>query len=207
MTASPRTPSRRTQRFLAALTAVSTAFCVLAGACTVADARTPSYYGTSYILPPLPYGVRVDLLDENGNPFPAAFRAGRRYILGHAGQRYILRVVNPSGRRVEVVAAVDGLDVVDGKTASFGKRGYIVNPGGEVRIDGWRTSYSQVAAFRFGSVADSYAGRTTSARNVGVIGVAIFAEREVPAIVTEEPALRGDYGGFRGNGARTGSVD
>jgi hypothetical protein len=35
---------------------------------------------------------------------------------------------------------------------------------------------SQVAAFRFGSVRDSYAARKGDAQNVGVIGVAFFAE-------------------------------
>jgi hypothetical protein len=37
----------------------------------------------------------------------------------------------------------------------------------------------QVAAFRFGRVADSYAARTSPRgdRDVGVIGVAIFGER------------------------------
>jgi hypothetical protein len=46
-----------------------------------------------------------------------------------------------------------------------------------VDIDGWRLSARQAAAFRFSSVADSYAARTGSAREVGVIGVAIFPER------------------------------
>jgi hypothetical protein len=50
-----------------------------------------------------------------------------------------------------------------------------------VTIDGWRTSLSEVAAFRFSSVRDSYAGRTGQDRNVGVIGVAFFRERPRPA--------------------------
>ncbi|MEP6654017.1 MAG: hypothetical protein ABJA82_11710, partial [Myxococcales bacterium] len=44
----------------------------------------------------------------------------------------------------------------------------------------WRLSHAEVAAFRFSSVADSYAARTGSAREVGVIGVAIFPERLAP---------------------------
>jgi hypothetical protein len=35
-----------------------------------------------------------------------------------------------------------------------------------------------VAAFRFGGVGDSYAATKGAARNVGVIGVAVFDERE-----------------------------
>jgi hypothetical protein len=34
-----------------------------------------------------------------------------------------------------------------------------------------------VAAFRFGAVGESYAAKTSGDRNVGVVGVAIFAEK------------------------------
>jgi hypothetical protein len=77
--------------------------------------------------------------------------------------------------------SVDGRDVVDGKPADFrGKRGYLVPAWGSVDIDGWRISHAEAAAFRFSSVPDSYAARTGSAREVGVVGVAIFPERHIP---------------------------
>jgi hypothetical protein len=101
-----------------------------------------------------------------------------------AGQRYTIRVSNPTARRVEAVISVDGLDVIDGRTADLRKRGYVVPPYGELRVDGFRVSTQQVATFRFSSVANSYAGRKGQARNVGVIGVAFFDEREAPQIVT-----------------------
>ena len=41
-------------------------------------------------------------------------------------------------------------------------------------------SHSEAAAFRFSSVPESYAARTGNAREVGVIGVALFPERYVP---------------------------
>jgi hypothetical protein len=89
---------------------------------------------------------------------------------------------------VEAVLSVDGLDVIDGRTADFrGKRGYVVPAYGELRVDGWRTSTTSVAAFRFSSVSNSYAGRKGEARNVGVIGVAIFEERAQPEIIVEQP--------------------
>jgi hypothetical protein len=76
------------------------------------------------------------------------------------------------------VVTVDGRDVVDGKPGDFrNKRGYLVPAWGQVDIDGWRLSRSQAAAFRFSSVADSYAARMGNAREVGVIGVAVFPER------------------------------
>ena len=84
---------------------------------------------------------------------------------------------NATDARFEIVASVDGLDVVDGQPADPDRRGYLVEPHGVLSIDGFRTSDEAVAAFRFGRVADSYAAQTGSDRNVGVIGLAIFAER------------------------------
>ena len=49
-------------------------------------------------------------------------------------------------------------------------------PFSTLTIDGFRQSHDAVAAFRFASVADSYAAQTGSSRNVGVIGVAFFSE-------------------------------
>ena len=80
------------------------------------------------------------------------------------GERYTLRIWNRSGRRIEAVVSVDGRDVVDGKPGDFrNKRGYLVPAWGSVDIDGWRLSERQAAAFRFTSVANSYAGRMGSA--------------------------------------------
>ncbi len=84
---------------------------------------------------------------------------------------------NQTNERFEVVLSVDGLDVIDGRDAGYGKRGYLVEAYNTIEIEGFRQSADAVAAFRFGSVRDSYAARTGSARNVGVIGAAVFGER------------------------------
>lgn len=102
------------------------------------------------------------------------------HILGQQGSRYVLRIHNRSSKRVEAVVSVDGLDVIDGSPGDFAhKRGYLVPAYGSVDIDGWRLNDREAAAFRFAAVADSYAAKTSSARNVGVIGVAVFQERKV----------------------------
>jgi hypothetical protein len=122
-----------------------------------------------------PYAVEA--VDESGSPLPIFEHRGRTYVLGALGQRYLLRFRNGSGRRVEVVASVDGRDVLDGRPASLGRRGYVVPPWGEVTIDGFRVSQDTVAAFRFSTVPRSYAARKGDARDVGVVGVAVFPER------------------------------
>jgi len=125
-----------------------------------------------------PYSI--ELLDESGAALPTFFHRGRAYVLGTLGGRYLVRVRNGSARRAEVVVSVDGRDVIDGRPASFAKPGYVVDAFGEVLIDGYRLSEASVAAFRFGTVPRSYAARMGDARDVGVIGVAVFPERERP---------------------------
>jgi hypothetical protein len=104
----------------------------------------------------------------------------RRIVEGEASSTYTIVVRNRSKSALEIVASVDGLDVMDGKTASFSKRGYIVNPGTTLEIEGFRTSYNTIAAFKFSSVSNSYANlRHGDTRNVGVIGLAVFTQKGV----------------------------
>jgi hypothetical protein len=146
----------------------------------------------------------VELVDESGVPLPTFDHRGRTYVLGAAGARYLVRVRNTSPRRVEVVASVDGRDVVDGRPAAFEKRGYLVEPYGAVTIDGFRLGDDAVAAFRFGAVSRSYAAQMGDARDVGVIGVAVFAERaqpRKPPLVSSEPRELRDRAGAKAEAA------
>jgi hypothetical protein len=121
--------------------------------------------------------VGMSLVDESGRELPGIAAGDKSLIVGHDGERYKIVVRNSTDVRFEIVASVDGLDVVDGKPADPSRRGYLVDPHGTLVIDGFRTSDAEVAAFRFGKVADSYAAQTSGDRNVGVIGFAVFAER------------------------------
>lgn len=142
----------------------------------------------------------MELTDEWGRTLPTFEHRGRTYVLGEPGQRYLLKVRNGSGRRVEVVASVDGRDVADGQPAAWQRRGYLVEPHGEVVIDGYRLSQAAVAAFRFGSVARSYAAAKGDTRDVGVVGVAVFTERAAPTRPPYSPYLR-PYPYPRGEGS------
>ncbi|HXJ19857.1 MAG TPA: hypothetical protein VMT03_06445 [Polyangia bacterium] len=131
-------------------------------------------------------GYEVTVLID-GVPAQTFQHGGGTYILGQLGDRYTLRVANHSGRRVEAVVTIDGRDVINGQTGNFKNRGYLVEAWGSVDIDGWRISQQEAAAFRFSSVPNSYAAQMGSAREVGVIGVAIFPERYIPPVVTPPP--------------------
>ncbi len=150
-----------------------------------------------------PYELQV-LVD--GMPARAFLHDGGTFVLGHLGERYTLRVLNRSARRVEAVVSVDGRDVIDGQPADWRtKRGYLVPAGGSVEIDGWRISQQEAAAFRFSSVRDSYAAKTGNAREAGVIGVAIFPERwypRPPQPISPLPGVSPDSGMRDGLGGR-----
>src|SRR5512140_3080127 len=134
-----------------------------------------------------PYDVQV--VREDGETLPTYAARDRFYVQGTAGERYTIRISNPTAHRVEAVVSVDGLDAIDGEAGDLHKRGYIVPAYGEVRVEGFRTSLADVATFRFSSVDGSYAGQKGKARNVGVIAVALFEEEAAAQqqIVTPVP--------------------
>lgn len=136
--------------------------------------------------------LTVRLTDEHGSTLPTFHSQGRTLIQGEVGQRYMISISNQSSSRFEAVVTVDGLDVIDGRAGSFAKRGYLIQPFGSVEIDGFRQSMNEVAAFRFGSVRGSYAAQKGNDRNVGVIGVAVFAERGARQVWSQRELDRRD---------------
>ena len=122
--------------------------------------------------------VSVGLRDQSGNFLPGLTVGDRWFVVGEEGRRYSIVVRNRSELRLEVVLSVDGLDVIDGRAASFRKRGYVIEPHRQLVVEGFRQSRDAVAAFRFGPVRESYAQQKYGdTRNVGVIGIALFNER------------------------------
>jgi hypothetical protein len=121
--------------------------------------------------------LTVSITDDDGDPLPSLHAGGTEYVIGDSGDRYMIQIKNYTAGRFEIVASVDGLDVLDGGDGGFDKRGYLVSPWSTLTIEGFRDSYESVRAFRFGDVETSYAVQRGKGRNVGVIGVALFEER------------------------------
>ena len=134
--------------------------------------------------------VTISIRDASGDPLEAVHVGDRTFVVGQAGQRYSIVLENHTSHRFEAVGTVDGLDVINGKPGNFDSRGYVLLPFATLEIEGFRTSTSAVAAFRFASVADSYAAQTGSARNVGVIGIAFFGEKGDSFVPEGETRLR-----------------
>jgi hypothetical protein len=124
-----------------------------------------------------PVGLRV-VDRDTGRVLPVWRHDGRLYVAGEPGARYGLRVTNHSEGRVLVVMSVDGVNILTGETASWDERGYVLGPHQTYDVNGWRKSLSEVADFTFAPLPQSYAARTGRPDDVGVIGLAVFAERE-----------------------------
>ena len=131
--------------------------------------------------------VDVDVRDvTTGRMLPVYRHDGAWYVAGEPGHEYTIDLASRESGRVLAVASVDGVNVVTGETADPGQSGYVLSPFQRYGVLGWRTSLERIASFFFTRVPDSYAARTGRAHDVGVIGVAVFREREV---VREEPPL------------------
>jgi hypothetical protein len=123
----------------------------------------------------------VDILTRHdGHVLPVYPSGGRNWIVGTPGQEYAIRYCNSTPGRVLAVMSVDGVNVVNGDTASPSQSGYVLDAYECADIQGWRKSMTRTAAFYFTELPDAYATRTGRPENVGVIGVAVFREKRPP---------------------------
>ncbi|MGO4724711.1 MULTISPECIES: hypothetical protein [unclassified Inquilinus] len=133
--------------------------------------------GTIQMLP-VAYGrIEWAVLDARGRAMPLTpGRGGDLRLHGRNGDLYRLSFSNRGRQTVEIVATVDGLDVLSGQPGTIANRGYVVRPYELLVIEGFRQSEDAVAAFRFSSPGAAYAANTPQGdpRNIGVIGMAVF---------------------------------
>ena len=123
--------------------------------------------------------VDVEVVDRDTGRVATTYPFdGQSWIAGTPGNRYAVRLRNLTGERVLAVLSVDGVNAVSGETASAQQTGYVLDPWQTTEVAGWRKSLSDIAAFEFTALSDSYAARTGRPNNVGVIGVAVFRERQ-----------------------------
>ncbi len=159
-------------------------------------------------------GALVDLAVVNratGVRIPVHAHRGRLYVAGAPGAKYSILLSNKTGERLLTVVSVDGVNVVTGDTAAPAQSGYVLDPWGSVAIDGWRKNMSEVAAFVFTALPESYAARTGRPGNVGVIGAAVFREYRPrvslgPPVPLLGPGARGDEARESASGAARDSA-
>ncbi len=151
--------------------------------------------------------AEVALIDrDSGAVLTPHFFHGEYWVAGRPGARYAIEIRNRFGERMLAVTSVDGVNVVSGATAAWDQTGYVFGAGERYQITGWRKTDAEVAAFTFADSPNSYAARTGRTANVGVIGVAIFRERQpqpayAPPVIGQPSARSPRAAEFEANSA------
>jgi hypothetical protein len=131
--------------------------------------------------------VDVRIVSDNGKAFPKyeTFLRGHRegeyyYLEAGKGQRYSIQITNKSDRRIGVVIAVDGRNIIDGKKSDLlrNERMYIIGPYGTNTFEGWRTGMDRTNRFYFTEQSDSYTEKVfADASAMGTIALAVYKEK------------------------------
>lgn len=117
----------------------------------------------------------------------------RAYIQATQNERYRLRVVNNSNQRVGLVIAVDGRNIVSGQQSwlANNERMYVLNPHDSGDYEGWRTGTNQTNRFYFTDAVNSYAAAWGDNSAMGVIAMAVYAERPRPVMLNKQDVMSG----------------
>ncbi len=151
------------------------------------------HYHPGYSVPPVEHSdyyinasniARISVLID-GTRAKIYSHRGEYFIEGREGREYTLLITNLANRRIKVSAAVDGLDVIDGRRASYDKPGYILTAYSNANIKGWRISDREVASFKFGPISESYAMKMDAPSEIGVMSFGFFRERQ-PEIYVDD---------------------
>ena len=131
--------------------------------------------------------VDVQILSDSGQEFPKYRTYPRQHLEGKfffmeaaKGQRYSVQVRNKSDRRIGVVIAVDGRNIIDGKKSDLNRteRMYIIGPYEANTFEGWRTGMDRTNRFYFTEQSDSYAEKVfADASAMGTIALAVYREK------------------------------
>ena len=128
--------------------------------------------------------VEVRIVTDEGRPlptYPVKLRHGVKKVYAEAvkGDHYRIEVRNRLDRRVGLVIAVDGRNIISGGKSwlKSSERMYILEPYGSGEFTGWRTAQDRVNRFYFTDVPDSYAAAFGDESAMGVIAVAAYPEQ------------------------------
>jgi hypothetical protein len=145
--------------------------------------------------------IEVRIRSDDGrilplHPVAAPVPSRKMYAEAVKGDHYNIIVRNLLNRRVGVVVAVDGRNIISGKQSWLrnDERMYILEPYAQGEFKGWRTSLDSINRFYFTDAADSYAAAFHDESAMGVIAVAVYPEvrrRDEPADLSPAPLQSG----------------
>src|SRR5512136_2455475 len=157
--------------------------------------------------------VEVRILTDDGRTlptYPVRMKHALKKVYAEAvkGDHYRIEVRNRLDRRVGLVIAVDGRNIISGEKSWLGnsERMYILDPYGSGEFAGWRTGEDRINRFYFTDVPDSYAAAFGDGSAMGVITVAAYPEvrrYEPPPMPMSQsaPSWQRDYEGKNAAGA------
>src|SRR5207249_10061960 len=135
-------------------------------------------------------GFSVEVLVD-GRPVPEYAGRGRQYVEALENAEYELRIHNPTGSRVAVALAVDGLNSIDARhTSAWDAHKWVIEPYGTIHVRGWQMIGETARRFYFTTERDSYAAKLGQAANVGIITAVFFRERRPVTIMPVTPSER-----------------
>jgi hypothetical protein len=127
--------------------------------------------------------VEVSVINDNGRELPfytAKIRHNLKKVYAEAvkGDHYRIVVRNKLNRRIGVVIAVDGRNIISGQKSWLknSERMYIIDAYSTNEYSGWRTGQDKINRFYFTDVPDSYAAAFGDQSAMGVIAVAVYPE-------------------------------
>lgn len=123
-------------------------------------------------------GFDVSILVD-GAPRHEYHHAGTTYVEALRGKDYVIRISNPTSRRVAVALAVDGLNTIDARhTPAKRAAKWVIDPYDTIEISGWQVSDRAARSFYFTGERDSYGAALGQVDNLGVIEAVFFLEKE-----------------------------
>lgn len=151
-------------------------------------------------------GFSVEVLID-GRPTSEYAARGRRYIEALANAEYELRIRNPTGNRVAVALAVDGMSTIDAQhTSAWKAKKWVIEPYGTIHVRGWQMSADNARRFYFTTERDSYGAKIGQAQNLGVIAAVFFRERRPVTIMPVIPGGREERPAKSRDDRRTGEA-
>jgi hypothetical protein len=151
--------------------------------------------------------VEVRIVTDDGRTlptYPVMTKRALKKVYAEAvkGDQYRIEVRNRLDRRVGLVIAVDGRNIITGEKSWLknSERMYILEPYGSGEFAGWRSGQERINRFYFTDVPDSYAAAFGDESAMGVITVAAYPELrryEPPPVPMSQPAPSHErsYGG------------
>ncbi|KAF0217361.1 MAG: hypothetical protein FD174_3327 [Geobacteraceae bacterium] len=161
--------------------------------------------------------IEVRIVTDDGRTlptYPVKTKHDLKKVYAEAvkGEHYRIEVRNRLNRRVGLVIAVDGRNIISGEKSwlKSSERMYILEPYGSGEFAGWRTGQERINRFYFTDVPDSYAAAFGDESAMGVITVAAYPEvlcHQPPPFPMSQQAPTYERG-FGGRGdASSGAAD